>query len=49
MRLLFLWHEAVSFLDELLGNEGVVQLGLPALYKTMLFCACVIVLLVLRK
>ena len=49
VRLLFLWHEAVSLLDELLCNEGVVQLGLPALCETMLFCQCVNVLLVLRK
>ena len=49
MRLLSRWYQAVGLLDELLCNEGVVQLGLPSLDKTVFFCPCVNVLLVLRE
>ena len=49
MRLLPFRNETMSLLDELLCDKGVVQLGLPSLYKTTFFSPGVNVLLMLRK
>ena len=49
MGLLSRWHQAVSLLDELLRNEGLIQLGLPSLNETVFFSPCVNILRVLRE
>ena len=49
MGLLSRWYQAVGLLDELLCNEGVIQLGLPSLNETVFFGPCVNILRVLRK
>ena len=39
----------MSLLDELFRDEGVIQLGLPSLDKTVFFRPCINILLMLRK
>ena len=49
MGLLSRWYQAVSLLDELLHNEGVIQLGLPSLNETVFFGPYINILRVLRE
>ena len=39
----------MSLLDELFRDEGVIQLGLPSLNKTVVLSPCINILLMLRK